>query len=342
MQLQGTGSGGTSLQGGTGVQQAAPQQSPAINVQPAGGYTDYSPPVYTAPVSQPAALPVYYYSADGVAFTDPGAAQARTSAINSRDSGVNVIKSGESQNFSDAATTLTNQVNPFINTVTQGQQAIDQSRENSDLNRLSSIHDLLDQIRQGIQSFGINLANRNASDSGAAEAGAKAYAREGNKGEAQIEQAHAMDLRDINTKQDNFNTNNAETARQLHQSVSDNVTRITNDTQMRLEQLNADAAYAGLSPLDTAGLRAQIISEGQAKLQAIDQDFTNRMSAIAPESTDAAEANAYKLFTSGAPAPGGYAFSIASPSWSGAPISQISSLPIFTGNKNQNPSNSVA
>lgn len=340
MQLQGSAG---SVQGGTGINVGGTQPyTQPINTQPVGGLTDtgYTAPVYTAP-----AAPTYYYDSAGNAFTSQSAAQASTNNILSgqRDASVGVIQTGENQNFADAATSLTNQVNPFLNTVKAGQTAIDQSRENASLNRLSSIHDLLDSIRQGIVSFGVGLANRNASDSGAAEAGARAYALEGNKGYSQIEQGHALAMRGIDTNQSNFDTQNAETARQLHQSVTDNVNRITSDTQMRLEQLSADAAYAGLSPLDVAGLRQQIIANGQAQLQAVDQSFTSRMSGITPEDAQAAEAKAYGLYSAGQPAPGGYAFTVASPAiGGGAPISQTAPLPIFTGNKTQNFSNSVA
>lgn len=336
--------GSISLQGGTGISQPTTQvYTQPINTQPAGGYVPaYSDPTTTGGTA-PAPAPAPIYTAnDGTTYSTASDAAARNALLSSRDSGVSVIRTGEGQNFSDAGTTFTNSVNPFLINARAGQTGIDQSRENANLNRLSSIHDLLDQIRQGINSFGVNLANRGASDSGAAEAGAKAYALEGNKGYSQIENSHAMTMRGIDTQQQTFDAQNAETARQLHQSVIDNVNRISNDTQMRLEQLSADAAYAGLSPLDVAGLRQQIVADGQTKLQALDQDFAARMAAISPESANAAEAKAYGLYSAGTPAPGGYAFSIASPEWNGTPVSQISPLPIFTGNKTQNISNSVA
>jgi hypothetical protein len=296
-------------------------------------------PVYraAAPAAAPPPPPKVYYSADGVGFYSAAEAANRNALIGQRNAAVSGIQTGEGQAFSDASTTFQNQANPFLNDARASQTSINQGMEDASLNRLSSIHSLLDTIRQGIQSFGIGLANRNASDSGASEAGAKAYARQGEKGYGQIQQGFTLDTRNLKTKQDNLNASTGETGRQLHGFISDSINRISNDTQMRLEQLGADAAYAGLSPVDVAGIRSNIITGGQAKLQALDSWLSNQMGTIKPESADSAEQTAAKLFAAGTPAPGSYDFSIASPNWSGAPISQTAPLPIFTGRRDTQP-----
>jgi hypothetical protein len=246
-----------------------------------------------------------------------------------RDAALSGIRIGAGQSFNDTESYFNNQAKPFLNNLRSEQTGINQGYENSALNRLSSIHDLLDNIRQGIQSFGIYLSNRNAGSSGASEAAAKAYAKEGEKGNAQIQGEYALDVRGLKTKQENLDRTSSESGRQLHSIISDNVTRISNDTKMKLEQLNADAQYAGLNPIDVASLRQEIIADGQSKLQGLDSWLTSQMGSITPESQDAAEKAAYGLYTAGTPAPGSYNFSVATPQWSGAPIAPVSSLPIY-------------
>jgi hypothetical protein len=329
------------VQVGTGIAQPTTQVQPAGSI-PASGYYTYPPATQdtgggggggTTPINT------------GPSAAEIAAAAALAQARTQRDAALSGIQTKESQGYSDINDSFYNQVNPFINDLTDSQTSINQGRENALYSRSTSIRDLVDSIRQGINSGQVMLANNNAGSSSAAEAIAKAYSRIGSKGSSQINGQFAQDNRTLDTNQSSLDRKRDEGVRQYHDYVSTQADKIATDTQIQLDSLNADAQYAGLSPIDVATLKNQIISAGQAKLAGLDSYLNSKVGAITAENSDQASAQAEKLIQAGSAAPSKeYSFGMASPSWSGAGAAQTYSptsvLPLFLGNK-QDQNNSI-
>lgn len=182
-----------------------------------------------------------------------------------------------------------------------GQQGIDQARENNALNRIRSLSDLRDSVRQGVQSGSVQLSNNNALDSSAAEALAKGYGRFGTQQQGDIMNEYALANRDIDTQQSNLNFERDQGLRDLENYKMSQANQIGNSVYDRLAAISEAALGQGVDGAvgDVNSYKQQIINEALGAIQALDQQLRSGLGGIQALGQDQVEANAYKLANAG-------------------------------------------
>ena len=161
----------------------------------------------------------------------------------------------------------------LFNKSSDTQNAINEGRINNALSLRRTMQTIINGVRQGLRSGGVQLANMNALDSGASEAMARAIAAQGN---AQGENANAQWQTQedaLNTQQTTLNRDLTEGRNNLSIWKDTESNRVRNDTFNKLTALKADADANGIDIVNT-GLADQIVNEGLNALKAID-DATN-------------------------------------------------------------------
>lgn len=211
-----------------------------------------------------------------------------------------------------------------------GQQGIDQGRENNALNRIRSLSDLRDSVRQGVQSGSVQLSNNNALDSSAAEALAKGYGRFGTQQQGDIMNEYALANRDIDTQQSNLNLERDQGLRDLENYKLSQANQIGNSVYDRLAAISEAALGQGVDGAigDVNSYKQQIINEALGAIQALDQQLRGGVGGIQALGQDQIEANAYKLANAGGQAlpDNGFSYETApgvGPIQNGAPIAQF-------------------
>jgi hypothetical protein len=192
-------------------------------------------------------------------------------------------------------------IDDLLQKIRTGQQGIDQSRENASLNKLRSLNDLKDSIRQGIQSGSVRLANGNALDSSAAEALAKGYGRFGTQQAGDVQNEYALANRDIDTNQSNLDYERESGLRNLENYKQQQAQQIGNSVYDRLAAIQDTAMSQGANGAvgDINAQKQQIINEALSQLQGLDQSLRGGVGGIQRLGQDQIDANAYNLLTAG-------------------------------------------
>lgn len=210
--------------------------------------------------------------------------------------GVKNIRQGGQSAFRDVGNQFETGARGLANTVRQGQQGIDIGRQNTAINRMRSIGDLVGTIRQGIQSGAVKLANMNALDSSGAEGIAKAYSTFGNRERGSIMNQAALQNRDFDIQQKNLNIEEQEKVRQLRVASDTETDRITRDVTNKLQALDLEAQNGGLTTrLEVDQLKRATVQGGIERLARLDKWLTGRLAEIKPMTSDQIEAAATRL-----------------------------------------------
>lgn len=228
----------------------------------------------------------------------------RNQLFQSRD---NVLSSARDA-FGGAYNRFNTQGRSLVDDIRTGQQAIDRSRQNTELQKLNSLSGLADALRTGIRSGQTELAGLNALDSSAADMMARAYANIGTQQRSDIFNQAALGQREIGFEQDALDRQRAEGLRQLNVFKDEEKNRIGSDVERKLQALNIEAAQAGIGGIENiAALRQQVIDEGIARLREVDNFVQERLGGINPQAQAAYQAEANRLRTIGRPE-GGFNF----------------------------------
>jgi hypothetical protein len=181
------------------------------------------------------------------------------------------------QNIGQGANTQRASADNFLQALQQGQLGINQDRTLTQYNKLTSVNDLINSIRNGINSGGVALGNANALNSSAAEGLARAYNAYGTQAQNSIEgQSNLASLQD-DQKETALQATGGQYRAQLAATRQNILDNIGNDIYSRLNVLNAQAAQQGLSPIDVAGEKQKIVADAQAKLQGVDDYFASML-----------------------------------------------------------------
>ena len=208
------------------------------------------------------------------------------------------------QNLGAGANAQRSTADNFLQQLQQGQLGINQDRQLTQYNKLSSVNDLVNSIRNGINSGGVALGNANALNSSAAEGLARAYNAYGSQAQNSIEgQSNLAGLQD-DQKQQLLQAQGGQYRNSLDSAKQQLVDNIGSDIYSRLNVLNAQAQAQGLSPIDIAGQKQALINEAQQKLQGVDDYFAsmldpNQNPNMAQQSNDQAANQAYQTYTQG-------------------------------------------
>jgi hypothetical protein len=221
------------------------------------------------------------------------------SAISGTDAGA--ISAGQGAASSAGADIASTADNDLQGLSTQ-QNAINLAREQAGTTDITTIRQLQNTIKDGLQGTGVQLGNTGALDSSAAQAAARAYANYGNV------QTNAA--------------NNTEAQANIAQNVQQ--TDLTGDINYDMDSLsrqkdaavgqiqaNAASAMDSLAVLVTAYLGGnydssntskivnQIVSSAQDQLNAVDSQYQSQLQGITPESESAVATNAQSAANAG-------------------------------------------
>lgn len=236
-----------------GASMLGPSTKSGIKIQPAGGIPsgggggggggtnvlgNYTQQPQPQPQPRPQPAP------------DPYAKWGGQAQYNRLVSGFDTQKSGINSSARAAAKTsglgLRNSILDFIDTLRTGQQQIDNRGINNELARQRGTADVYQSMNQGIRSGGVTLANRNASDSSAAEAIARAYGDIGRRQMSDIGNQYEMENVEIGMSQEDLARQRASGLRRFESAEEQAVTSIVADATDKLSALDAAMANASL------------------------------------------------------------------------------------------------
>jgi hypothetical protein len=136
---------------------------------------------------------------------DPFAAWGGKAAYDSLVSGFNTQHTNINNTSTDAANTSARQINgsilDLLDSVRSGQGKINEASIQNELAKKQGFGSIMDMISHGIQSAGVTLANKNASDSSAAGAIARAYGDIGRRQNNKVNNQYELGNHNIGLQQ---------------------------------------------------------------------------------------------------------------------------------------------
>lgn len=227
-----------------------------------------------------------------------------------------------------------NNILDFIDSLKQKQTGIDRTRIKSELGKRRASQGIMGMVGRGIQSGGVMLSNRNASDSSAAGAIARAYQELGNRQQAEVNNQYAIEQQDINVDQQGLDTQRQSGMRRFGSEKDATVNSIVEQARSAFATLNEAAIGAGITERIAIEQEKETIRQ-QALSQLAELDSTlsgaNNVQAMG-RSGILSETD--KLARLGQGEASQYSFTTDAPTalQSGASIGQ---LPIYTNRRNR-------
>lgn len=238
-------------------------------------------------------------SVGGSAFYDPYAA-ARASFQSRLGGAIGNIRQSGLDAFGSAGRNLRGQAEQLFNTISQGQKAIDRSRENVEMNRLGGIDDILSFVRNGLKSGASMLANKNALGSSAARAIAEAYGTEGGNRTRKVNNQASLQGREIDTQQESLDLQRGQGRTDFSRSRDDMVATIGQQVRAQLADLEDQAMQIGATGPQVEAERQRIIDEGIGQLNEVDAWLQQMLGGVGRQDMDTTRKNAVALRQGGA------------------------------------------
>lgn len=227
-----------------------------------------------------------------------------------------------------------NATEEFLNGIRTGQEGINTSAANNQLNLRQSMNSIVNGLQTGIRSGGVSLANMNASDSGAADAMARAWAKVGNNQAAGVTGEAAAVDEDLQRQQGALQLSKEQGERRLDTTRDTEVNRVRNDLGSKLQLLRAQADAEGVGDAVDTGAVDRVVAEAIAQLAGIDQMRSQGLGTVRATTAQEAAAEAARLDALGQ---AGKIFNIAdaNTSWGTAGgatqgVPGVQGLPIYT------------
>lgn len=278
----------------------------------------------------------------GTGTVDPyarwGGQAAYNSAVNNYGVSANNQAGGARQSLTDVGNTYDAKTNTFVNDITGGQGELNRGFAGNELNLRRSMQNIIRSIQSGIRSGGVALAGVNASDSGASDAMARAYARSGNEQTGEARGQAAEGFEELQRQQGALNTKRTEGEANLGTYRDTETGRVRGDFGGKLDALSADAEANGFGGVVDKSVVDQVLGEALARLSGIDQSRSQRLSGVQQWSPDEIMKEAIRLDELGQ---AGNAFSTTGPEVSyggnGNPINGavMGEMPIYVKGKDQ-------
>lgn len=220
----------------------------------------------------------------GVPVGPTAAEIAETNRINSLRATAGIkrsgIETGAQQSLTDNRNTYGNDSQGFVNGIRQGQNTINSGRTNNALNLRRSMAAIASGVRQGMRSGGVDLANMNALDSGAADALSRAWARAGGQQAGAANNEAQLKDNSLNTEQTNLDLQENQGLGKLAQWRSTETSRVSNKLWNDLQTLEAESAAGGAGGVVDLAVRDRMINAAAAELDAIDRATNAALSEI--------------------------------------------------------------
>lgn len=189
-----------------------------------------------------------------------------------------------------------NSILDYLDNLRTGQQGLDTQGARNELARMQGVSGVLGSVGRNIRSSGVALANRNAGDSSAAEALARAYGDVGKRSLSNVGNQYEMGNEDLKMAQADFNTQQAAGSRRLDTGKTQAVNQIVADARDKFAQLDAYAADKSLPERiaieqEKEKVRSQVLEQ----LQQYDQLLQEESAKVAPTNIDQRRAEAQRL-----------------------------------------------
>lgn len=269
---------------------------------------------------------------------DPYAKYGGQSSFNNLTSGFDTQKQNiygtAREGAQNAALGRQSSILDYLDSLRTGQQQLDERGIQNELAKRQGTASITDMVGRGIRSGGTFLANRNASDSSAAEQIAKAYGSIGQGQLSGINNQYELENRNIGMDQANFDTQRQAGVRKFDENKIQAVNGIVADARNRLAQLDAAMVDADMpTRIQIEQEREAIKQEALGILSQYDQQLTQGVAGVNPAGTDANRRTAADLANRGVAASNPFDFTAEAPAQFQNSGPFASELPLFTLNR---------
>lgn len=255
------------------------------------------------------------------------------SYMNHFNTGKQNVQSGVNDAIGTSRTGLQRGILDFVDTLRDSQRQIDTSATNNELAKMQGVQGVQGMVGRGIKSGGVMLANKNAGDSSAASALARAYGDLGQRELGKVGNQYEMANRGIQDAQTSLEEQkNTYVNRKFGEGKEDSINNIVNAAAEQLAQLDAYAADKSLPErIAIDQEKARIRAQATADLQGLDQYLREQTGSVQASSQDVRRQQAAELQRAGTNLGAGafeYATEAPSQFQNTGPFS--SELPLFT------------
>lgn len=266
---------------------------------------------------------------------DPYAQWGGQTAYNNLLSGYNTqeqnIYGSAKDNISNYGIGYKNNILDFIEGLKTQQRTIDNRGKQAELAKMQGTSGIRDMVGRGIRSGQTMLSNRNASNSSASEAIARAYGDIGNRQLADVGQQYGQEQNAIGELQQQFGTMRASGLRKFDTEKQQTINSVVLDARNKLAALESEMQEASLpEQINIEAARERVRSEALAQLQGLDQQLATDSAAVNPMDIATRRAQAAGLAAEGTPVENPFSFTSQLPiqlQGTGAPAGN---LPLFT------------
>lgn len=207
-------------------------------------------------------------------------AQQTANARSAYNSALSVANDTIGNAQSSATKDYGNSIDDFISNYQQQQNSINRAGVQNEMSRITGRQGVYDMVGNGMHSGGLMLANRNASDSSAADEMAKAYNQVGLKGMNNVNNQYVMGNYNNQQQQDMLNSSVDTERRHMDQSKTDAVNGIVSSALQTLGALNTQAYYMQLPDrINVEQRKQQIAQDTQNQLAAFDGHLASGLAA---------------------------------------------------------------
>ena len=269
----------------------------------------------------------------GYGAVDPNI-EARNNWLGSIPGAINNIGQNANDAFGGAGRSLRGNAEGLFNSVNQGQRAINTSRENVELNRLSGVKDILGFVRNGLRSGGSRLASMNAGESSATGELGRVFGSIGGDRMRTVGNKAFLDNRGIDTQQEGLDLQRNQGTTDFRRQRDDAVSTIGSQVRQQLAALEAQGQGLGITgKIAVDQERQRIIDSGLGQLNDIDAWLQGQLGGVRPQDQATTRTNAIALQQGGQGNITPFDFgAFQGPQVQGPAIDQ---LPLFTRNKKQ-------
>lgn len=196
-----------------------------------------------------------------------------TSAFNNeRDAQAQALREYGDQ-YSDAN-------NAVVNKFRTGVEGINKQAAQNELNLRQSMANIIKNIQTGVRSGNVSLAGMNASDSGAADALARAYARVGNNQSAEANSQAATVTDELRQQMGQFAKERDDSLASLNTGRDTKLAGIRQDFASKIDSLFQGAEGEGLGGIVDKNVVNSVLNDALARLTSLNSQRDNQLSEI--------------------------------------------------------------
>jgi hypothetical protein len=188
----------------------------------------------------------------------------------------------------------------FVTGQRTGQNTINSGRVNNALNLRRSMASIASGLRQGMRSGAVDLANMNALDSGASDAMARAFARQGNSQANDVNNEAQIAENGLMTEQANLGIQREQGLGRLQGWRENKVNEISTKLWQNLTELDAAASAEGVGGAVDMGIRDRVVAEASRQLDEVDAVTQAELSKITGLDYGQVQAQASQMDAAGA------------------------------------------